>query len=149
MTFGSEQIENKTMGRTHDVTISAFDLDRLEGELEGTKEELADAKATADFWMKKVTEADKAADDLNSALRDANRHWKEETEEQARLLGMSAERECDLRGKLERERALADRLAEVLDYYYSEDSRHHIASNRAYARAAWSALASWKEARND
>ena len=37
-----------------------------------------------------------------------------ELEEQARLLGMSAERECDLRGKLERERALADRLAEGL-----------------------------------
>jgi len=49
---------------------------------------------------------------------------------------------------LKAERALADRLAEVLDYYYSEDSRHHIASNRAYARAAWSALAAWKEARN-
>ncbi len=72
-----------------------------------------------------------------------------ENNEQARLLGMSAERECDLRGKLEREHALADRLAEVLDYYYSEDSRHHIASNRAYARAAWSALAAWKEARSE
>jgi len=70
-------------------------------------------------------------------------------DEQCRLLGMSAERECDLRGKLERERALADRLAEALDYYYSEDSRHHIASNRAYARAAWSALAAWKEARSE
>ena len=28
--------------------------------------------------------------------------WKAELEEQARLLGMSAERECDLRGKIER-----------------------------------------------
>jgi outer membrane murein-binding lipoprotein Lpp len=28
--------------------------------------------------------------------------WKAELEEQARLLGMSAERECDLRGKVER-----------------------------------------------
>ncbi len=70
------------MGRTHDVTISGFDLDALERELQA-------------------------------------------------------------------ERALADRLAEALDYYYSEDSRHHIASNRAYARAAWSALAAWKEARNE
>jgi hypothetical protein len=70
------------MSRTHDVTISAFDLDRLEAELEA-------------------------------------------------------------------ERSLADRLAEALDYYYSEDSRHHIASNRAYARAAWSALAAWKEARSE
>jgi hypothetical protein len=61
--------------------------------------------------------------------------------------------EVDFARRLERERdaerALADRLAEVLDYYYSEDSRHHIASNRAYARAAWSALASWKEARHE
>jgi len=31
-----------------------------------------------------------------------------ENNEQARLLGMSGERECDLRGKLERERALAN-----------------------------------------
>jgi hypothetical protein len=54
-----------------------------------------------------------------------------------------------LERELQAERALADRLAEALDYYYSEDSRHHIASNRAYARAAWSALAAWKEARND
>ena len=51
--------------------------------------------------------------------------------------------------QLAAERALADRLAEVLDYYYSEDSRHHIASNRAYARAAWNALAAWKEARSE
>ena len=78
-----------------------------------------------------------------------NEHLQNELEEQARLLGMSAERECDLRGKLEREHALADRLAEVLEYYYSEDSRHHIASNRSYARAAWVALEAWKEARND
>ena len=59
----------------------------------------------------------------------------------------------DFARRLERERdaerALADRLAEVLDYYYSEDSRHHIASNRAYARAAWNALAAWKEARSE
>ena len=54
-----------------------------------------------------------------------------------------------LERELQSERALADRLAEALDYYYSEDSRHHIASNRAYARAAWSALAAWKEARSE
>jgi len=37
-----------------------------------------------------------------------------ESEEQARLLGMSAERECDLRGRLERlERELAAARAEV------------------------------------
>lgn len=55
----------------------------------------------------------------------------------------------ELREHLKSQRALADRLAEALDYYYSEDSRHHIASNRAYARAAWSALAAWKEARHE
>lgn len=48
-----------------------------------------------------------------------------------------------------KERALADRLAEVLEYYYSEDSRHHISSNRSYARAAWNALTAWKEARSE
>lgn len=47
------------------------------------------------------------------------------------------------------EHALADRLAEVLEYYYSEDSRHHISSNRSYARAAWNALTAWKEARSE
>ena len=132
------------MGRTHDVTISAFDLDRLEGELEGTKEELADAKAAADFWMKKVTEADKAADDLKSALRDAKRHWKEETEEQARLLGMSAERECDLRGKMERERALADRLAEAFKDLWD----NHTMYGAGY-EVVEKALAAWKEARSE
>ena len=61
-----------------------------------------------------------------------------EVNEQARLLGMSAERECDLRGELERERALADRLADAL----------------ATALGSWvtspyaeKALTAWKEAR--
>jgi len=84
------------MGRTHDVTISGFDLDRLEAELE----------------------------------------------DQARLLGMSGERECDLRGKLERERVLADRLADALldtmsAWILSPD-----------AEKAAKALAQWKEARH-
>ena len=90
------------MSRTHDITISTFDLDRLEGELEGTKEELADAKATADLWIQKAKEAEQAAADLKAELEDTRREWKAELEEQARLLGMSAERECDLRGKIER-----------------------------------------------
>ena len=38
-----------------------------------------------------------------------------ELEEQARLLGMSAERECDLRGELERERALAQQMKQERD----------------------------------
>ena len=38
-----------------------------------------------------------------------------ELEEQARLLGMSAERECDLRGELERERTLAQQMEQERD----------------------------------
>lgn len=73
-------------------------MERAAVELEITKEALADAKSTADYWMKRAVESDKAAADL-----------KAETEEQARLLGMSAERECDLRGKIKRlERELDD-----------------------------------------
>jgi len=116
------------MSRTHDVTISAFDLDRLEAQLDGAISELSDAKVTAEFWIGQAEKAEQAAADLKAELEDTRQHWKEE---------------------LTAERALADRLAEVLDYYYSEDSRHHIASNRAYARAAWSALAAWKEARDE
>jgi hypothetical protein len=66
-----------------------------------------------------------------------------ENNEQARLLGMSAERECDLRGKLERERALADRLADSLlstlsSWMTSPDSEK-----------AAQAIAAWKEARSE
>ena len=91
-----------------------------------------------------------------------------EVNDQARLLGMSAERECDLRGKLERlerelqeareqhrlssvcrelesklaaERALADRLAGVLELYYADDTIAHRAGIA-------NALAAWKEARD-
>ena len=58
------------MSRSHDVTISGFDLDRLEAELARVKSERDETRA--------------------------------ECAEQARLLGMSAEREAALRGELER-----------------------------------------------
>ena len=63
-----------------------------------------------------------------------------ENNEQARLLGMSAERECDLRGKLERERALADRLAGTLSDLWR---------NGAEYEAVEGALSAWKEARSE
>jgi len=89
------------------------------------KKQLIDAKSSTAFWMGKYNNAMqlRGEDPLCDSF------WK-------------------TLDKLSAERALADRLAEVLDYYYSEDSRHHIASNRR-RRAAWNALAAWKEARND
>jgi len=72
-----------------------------------------------------------------------NEQLQNELEEQARLLGMSAERECDLRGKLERERALADLLASSLLLTLSA----WITSPDAERAAA--ALRVWKEARSE
>lgn len=68
-----------------------------------------------------------------------------ENNEQARLLGMSAERECDLRGELERERALADRLAEALKFIATDK----IANANDMRFRANKALTAWKEARHD
>jgi hypothetical protein len=97
----------------------------LERERDELKKQLIDAKSSTAFWMGKYNNAVqlRGEDPLCDSF------WK-------------------TLDKLSAERALADRLAEVLDYYYSEDSRHHVASNRR-RRAAWNALAAWKEARND
>lgn len=77
-----------------------------------------------------------------------------ELEEQARLLGISAERECDLRGKLERERAIADRLAEVLEgiWPFIEEDIPHGRNSTAYMNAIELCRANitpWKEARSE
>ena len=53
---------------------------------------------------------------------------------------MSAEHECDLRGKLERERALADRLAGTLNDLWR---------NGAEYEAVEGAISAWKEARSE
>jgi hypothetical protein len=90
-----------------------------------------DTEATVELWQEQAIHNLQAAEDFKLELADARREI------------------CELEKQLASEAALADRLAEALDYYYSEDSRHHIASNRAYARAAWSALAAWKEARSE
>jgi hypothetical protein len=97
----------------------------LERERDELKKQLIDAKSSTAFWMGKYNNAMQLR--CEDPLCDS--FWK-------------------TLDKLSAERALADRLAEVLDYYYSEDSRRHIASNRR-RRAAWNALAAWKEARND
>ncbi|MBU6170626.1 MAG: hypothetical protein KGQ87_03915 [Verrucomicrobia bacterium] len=116
---------------------------RLNKQLDGAISELSDAKVSVEFWIGKIEEADEAAADLKAELEDTRRHWKEDLEEQARLLGMSAERECDLRGKLERERALADRLAEALRPLLIATWREKQPSKAELAFAAW------KEARSE
>ena len=81
-----------------------------------------------------------------------NEQLQNELEEQARLLGMSAERECDLRGKLDRERALADRLAEaanaVIDQWETPNWRLRE-STAKYMNTLRNTLAAWKEARSE
>lgn len=81
-----------------------------------------------------------------------------ELHEQCRLLGMSAERECDLLGKLERERALADRLVKVVEHSAKiigpPDSEHDsrwVTDDELddLWNRTQSALAAWKEARNE
>ena len=83
-----------------------------------------------------------------SEMRTLARRLELDRDEQCRLLGMSAERECDLRGELQRERALADRLAGVLSKfdYRSADYMHSTSTD---ADRAIAALAAWKEVRND
>lgn len=118
-------------------------LKATKAQVEELKTQLEDAKATADFWIQKNKHADEAAADLKAELADTKREWKAELEEQARLLGMSAERECDLRGKLERERALADRLAGLLElYFWKYEVRGDIGGISK-------SLAAWKEARSE
>ena len=90
--------------------------------------------------MSDTPETDKALLCVNrkspfTNVLELSRNLERETHEQARLLGMSAERECDIRGELERERALADRLANAL-------------TNPA-VYVAIEALAAWKEARGE
>lgn len=77
-----------------------------------------------------------------------------ENNEQARLLGMSAERECDLRGELERERALADRLAKALEgiWPFLEEDTPHGCNSTAYMNAielCRANITAWKEARSE
>jgi hypothetical protein len=83
-----------------------------------------------------------------------NEQLQNELEEQARLLGMSAERECDLRGKLDRERALADRLADALKgiWPFIEEDIPHGCNSTGYMNAielCRSKLDAWKEARSE
>ena len=75
-----------------------------------------------------------------------NEQLQNELEEQARLLGMSAERECDLLGELERERALADRLAKSIMNWKLEQWR---GTPEKATEQVVSALAAWKEARSE
>lgn len=115
------------------------------------KSQLADAKATADLWIQKAKHADEAAADLKAELIDMRWEWKAELEEQARLLGMSGERECDLRGEMDRERALADRLAEAIQNHLELDQ--NIDATLDELNNAWeclqSSITAWKEVRND
>ena len=83
-----------------------------------------------------------------------NEQLQNELEEQARLLGMSAERECDLRGELERERALADRLAGALKsiWPFIEEDIPHDCNSTGYMNAielCRANIAAWKEARSE
>lgn len=95
------------MGRTHDVLISEFDLDRLEADL-------AAAERAASEQTRRANE---------------NHAW-----------ALRAERERDV------ERALADRLAEILQRIANEDYRgnrpHHCA-------VADYGVKAWKEARSE
>ena len=75
-----------------------------------------------------------------------------ELHEQCRLLGMSTERECDLRGKLERERALADRLADaanaVINQWYAPNWKL-TEPTATYMNALINTIAAWKGARSE
>ena len=76
---------------------------------------------------------------------------RKEGEEQARLLGMGSERECDLRGKLDRERALADQLgialARAMEIIPDPDE---LSYTERIKTLRWEKLiTAWKEARSE
>jgi hypothetical protein len=123
------------MSRTHDVTISAFDLDRLERELAAVteqrdmlaeerdelKKQLIDAKSSWTFWMGKYNNAMqlRGEDPLCDSF------WK-------------------TLDKLSAERALADRLAEGFKDLWD----NHTMYGAGY-EVVEASLAAWKEARNE
>lgn len=72
-----------------------------------------------------------------------------ELHEQCRLLGMSAERECDLLGKLERERAIADRLADALRALCETLLADKPRDITEFLNKAGDALSAWKEDRGE
>ena len=91
------------------------------------------------------------AQQRESSLIVRNKKLENEVNDQARLLGMSGERECDLRGELQRERALADRLAEaanvVIDQW--ETPNWKLTEPTATCmNTLRNTLAAWKEARS-
>ena len=110
---------------------------------------LKEAKATAEHWIQKAKQSEQAAEDLKAELADTRRYWKEELEEQARLLGMSAERECGLRGRLERERDLADRLAEALRELCETLLADKPRDITELLNKAGDALTAWKDASSE
>jgi hypothetical protein len=109
--------------------------------------ELGDAKATADLWIQKAKQADEAANDLVAELIDTRREWKEELErERAHAIHTCHDQcqkpMCVLRRERDKERALADRLAGVVELYYADDDIAHHAGIA-------DALTAWKEARSE
>lgn len=82
------------------------------------------------------------------------RRLERDRDEQCRLLSMSAERECDLRGEMDRERALADRLADALKgiWPFIEEDIPHGCNSTAYMNAielCRANITAWKEARSE
>lgn len=102
-----------------------------------------------------------------SALIVRNKKLEDEVNEQARLLGMSAERECDLRGKIERfERDLESRrdLFKIQDNLMDELREERalcnwLADSLLFTLSSWinspdanhatAAIQAWKEARSE
>jgi len=107
---------------------------KLERELTAAKEELEIMRVASldsgTFWAECLRDALRDKDTQLSA-RDAELALlRTESLEQARLLGMSGEREADLRGEIERLRRrveAADGLAEA-----AEDALHHTINTPTY-----------------
>lgn len=102
--------------------------------------------------MSDTPETDACWDDKECNILEHARRLERELEEQCRLLGMSAERECDIRGELQRERALADRLAGALEsiWPFIEEDIPHGCNSTGYMNAielCRANITAWKEAR--
>jgi 1,6-anhydro-N-acetylmuramate kinase len=94
--------------------------------------------------MSDTPETDACWDDKECNILEHARQLERDRDGQCRLLGMSAERECGLRWEMERERAIADRLADCLNNLW----HHHSLTEASYDYID-KALAAWKEARSE
>jgi chromosome segregation ATPase len=132
-------------------TVSSAFARQLEHELAEAREEIAilrsDEKRLVGFSKRDRKRADDLSDQLAKVVCDRDKTCVENLE-QARLLGMSAEREADLRGELEREKRKADGIRYELTAARDERDRYLSECNRLHDELKAERKASFRDERD-